>query len=124
MNSTAFTGPKREEEISSPVRLGWLRTRVDNLLAEKKLTAKWLYELIGMTKTGYRQMWERDSLRVDTLHRIAHALGTTPMDLLADEPRAAPRVSEPVAPYGKRYLEQRVDDLERDVQALKAKLKR
>lgn len=105
--------------------IGVVKERVEKRLKEKGLTLQWLFERIGVTKTGYREMWQRESVRVVVLQRIAMALSISVDALLSATPAEPTAIaSEPVAPYGKRYLEQRVDDLERDVQALKAKLKR
>lgn len=57
--------------------LGAMRRRVENLLTERGMTTKWLYEGIGMSKVGYRQMWERDSIKVRSLVSIARRLGVT-----------------------------------------------
>lgn len=106
-------------ETSTPVELGWLRDRVDKLLQERKLTTKWLYEKIGMTKTGYRQMWERDTVKYITLQQIAAALRITMPVLLGLE---GVDLAEPAAAYEvKRYLEDRVDELERRMRELERK---
>ncbi len=109
------------DEISTTARLAWLRGRVDKLLADRKLTTKWLYERIGMTKTGYRQMWERDTVKYMTLMEIAEAL-RVPMPELLDMQGAASTTAEPAAEYRvRRYLEDRVDELERRMAELERK---
>lgn len=109
------------EEISTTARLAWLRGRVDKLLADRKLTTKWLYERIGMTKTGYRQMWERDTVKYMTLVEIADALRVPLNELLGME-GASTTAGEPAPAYGgRRYLEERVDELERRMAELERK---
>lgn len=105
------------------VTLSAIRTRVDKLLHARGLTAKWLYERIGMSKTGFRDMWTDGTVRFTTLQAIAEALGVDLAALLTDaepEPRSA--VSEPVAPYGGRFIEQRIADLEQQVRDLRRRL--
>lgn len=109
------------EDNSTPVRLAWLRERVDKLLADRKLTTKWLYERIGMTKTGYRQMWERDTVKYLTLVEIASAL-RMPLNELLGLQTATSATAEPSAEYRvRRYLEDRVDELERRMAELERK---
>jgi DNA-binding Xre family transcriptional regulator len=100
------------EDKSPTVQLAWLKARVEKLLADRNLTTKWLYDRIPMTKTGYRQMWERDTIRYVTLEAIARSLQVPVADLITGNPTAI-TVSEPQPTYGKRYLEDRVDELER-----------
>lgn len=109
------------EDRSPTARLAWLKARVDKLREGQKHTDKWLYERIGMTKTGYRQMWERDTVRFTTLESIATALNVTVLDLLDKEKPPSSTTAEPATQYGKVYLEDRVDELERRVAALERK---
>jgi|GEM_PF-4689573 len=108
---------------STPPKLAWLKARIDDLRIKRGLTEKWLYLKVGMTKTGYRQMWERDTLRVVILEDIARHLGTTLVRLIIPEEQS-PQVAEPVAPYGRApYLEERMDELESEVRTLKEQVR-
>lgn len=98
-------------EEMTPAMLGAMRRRVENLLTERGMTTKWLYEGIGMSKVGYRQMWERDSIKVRSLVSIARRLGVTVSWLMGEG--APDQAAEPPSPYRRRYLEDRVDELER-----------
>jgi hypothetical protein len=73
-----------------------------------------------MTKTGYRQMWERDTVRYVTLEAIATALRVPLADLLGQE-QPTTALAEPAAQYRRQYLEDRVDDLERRMQDMERK---
>lgn len=97
------------EENATLMQVAAIRQRVENLLQERSLTAKWLYTAIGMTKTGYRQMWDNSTIKLVTLYAIAEALQVPAGRLMHGEQNTA---MEPQAVYGKRYLEDRVQELE------------
>jgi len=104
-----------------PVRvdLETLKATVDGLLKERQLPEKWLYQAVGMSKTGYREMWQRGSVKATTIQAMADAFRLTLEQLLGGHtPAAAPMAMEPAAMYNKRYLEDRVFDLEQRIQAL------
>ncbi len=105
--------------------LSTVKYRVEKLLSDRGLTQHWLQDRIGVTKTGYREMWQRESVRVVVMQRMAEALGVNLCDLLlADAPELATVAAEAPARYGTgRYLEDRVANLEQELQNLKAKLK-
>lgn len=108
-------------DISTTPKLAWLKAKVDELRDRRGFTEKRLYERIGMTKTGYRQMWERDTVRLTVLDQVARVLSTDLVSLLKDEPIA----SEPVEAYGKQrgpYIEQRIELLEQRIQVLEQHL--
>lgn len=48
---------------------------VDKLRAERKISKTAFPKLIGMSGTGYKQMWENNSMKVETLEKIAQVLG-------------------------------------------------
>lgn len=126
MNTPVLSEAPAVGEISPLSTVRGLEQRVEKILKARKLTTKWLYERIGMSKTGFRQMWGNDSIKVTVLLDIAAALRVNVNDLLyADAPEAIPTTAEPPATYQARprYLEDRVADLERELQVLKAKLK-
>ena len=104
--------------------LSVVKERVENLLRQKGLTLTWLQERCELTKTGYREMWQRESVRVVVIQRIAQALGVELAALLdAEDVPLMSVVSEPPATYARpQYLEERVALLERELQALKQKL--
>jgi len=104
-----------------------LKALVDAHLTARKLTDVWLYTRMGMSKGSYYDMWRRGSVRVDVQGDIAAAFDM-PMWKLLQQPgseEASSIASEPAATYQARprYLEERVADLERELQALKSKLK-
>lgn len=47
---------------------------VDQLRAKRKISKTEFPKLIGMSNTGYNQMWENNSIKVETLHKIAQIL--------------------------------------------------
>lgn len=99
-----------------------VKQRVENILNERKLTAKWLYERVGMTKEGWSNMMKEGSMKVSVLVRIAQALHVDMGILLGEgEAHGLPMASEPSAAYKARprYLEDRVDLLERELHDLK-----
>lgn|GEM_PF-6286047 len=57
------------------------------------------YKLIGMSSTGYNQMFENNSMKIATLERIAEVLNVSATDLLAESV-----VSEPLENYSKDGL--------------------
>jgi DNA-binding Xre family transcriptional regulator len=106
---------------NKPVRvdLEQVKATVDTLLDKRKLTEKWLYERIQMSKNGYREMWERGSVKATALQDLADAFGVQLDQLLTGEAVAAQVAAEPAAGYGRsRFLEERVDELEARMQAL------
>lgn len=105
--------------------LAEVKQRVEKLVAAKGKTLGWLQQRVGITKTGYREMWQRESVRVVVMQAMAETLGVNMAVLLsADAPDTLPAVSEPLPVYRAkpRYLEERVADLERELQQLKEKL--
>lgn len=121
-------GRKSEGEFSPHPELADLYARVQGLIQARKTTAKWLYERIGMTKTGYRQMWEAGSVKLLTLNSMAKAFDMDRDQLLdmkgddtspakAQYPTPSPS-STTAEPAPKLYLEQRVEKLEAVVAAL------
>ena len=113
------------DERLDPVRVSAIKQRVDNLLAQQRRTAKWLYEAIGMSKAGYNQMWERDTIKVVTLQAIADHLSVgLSLLLYGEQETQALTMAEPSAPYGQpRYIEQRLEELETEVRKLKERLR-
>lgn len=99
---------------------------VEAHLAARRLNDKWLYGQIAMSKGSYYDMWRRGSVRVDVLSRIAGALGLTMSQLLTAPGESVAAVAEPAAEYRPRprFLEERVDDLERQIETLKNQLKK
>ena len=123
------------EVEDAPARVGFqpqaelstVKRRVEKLLQQKKLTQQWLYDTVGMTKTGWREMWKRKSVKVTVMQDIAAALRVNMADLLAaDAPDQLPTASEPQAGYQAkpRYLEERVADLEKELAELRNLVKR
>ena len=107
-----------------PVRVDLERVRATIALEleRRKLTEKWLYERIGMSKNGYREMWDRGSVKATALQDIADAFGITLDHLLTGDPNGTDGVAEPLATYGRpRYLEERVADLERRIQEIEVR---
>jgi DNA-binding Xre family transcriptional regulator len=105
--------------------LSRVKGRVEKLLEERKLTLRWLQERVGITKTGYREMWERESVRVVVLVKMAEALGVSVDALLSATDELVSVVADPAAPYGKpKYLEERVAELEEQVKQLRHDLRR
>lgn len=127
MNTPVLPGEPAVGEKSPLATVRGLEQRVENILKARKLTTKWLYDRIGMSKTGFRQMWSNDSIKVTVLLDIARALRVDLNDLLyAEAPEAIPVAQEPPAPYQARprYLEERVADLERELAELRALVKK
>lgn len=109
------------------VQLAAVRRRVENLVRARGKTLDWLYERSGVSKSTYLEMWGRGSVRVLVLQDLANALDITLPELLTppagSAPSAAAIASEPVASYGRPYLEQRVEALEHQVRELRAQLR-
>jgi hypothetical protein len=104
---------------SKPIRvdLQQVKATVDGVLLARKLPERWLYERIGMSKNGYREMWYRNSVKATALQDIADAIGYTLGQLLGESP-AGDTVSDPAGAYRRPFLEERVEDLERRLRAL------
>ena len=125
MNTPVLSAAPPVEELSSLSTVRGIEQRVENILKARKLTTKWLYERIGMSKTGFRQMWSNDSIKVAVLLDIAEALRVEVNELLYATGEQLTVAAQPAPAYTARprYLEDRVADLERELQNLKAKLK-
>ncbi len=108
-----------------PTEVRQVYQRVEKLLDARGLTTKWLYDRVGMSKEGWSNMLQSGSMKLGTLYKVAQALKVEPVTLLiGDTPELATVSAEPPARYGTgRYLEDRVADLEQELQNLKAKLK-
>lgn len=101
--------------------LATVRVRVENLAQVRGLTMRALQERVGVTKTGWREMWQRESVRVKVLVRIAEALQVPVCALLAtDAVGHVPHAADGAAVY----LEQRVEHLEHALQQLLHDLRR
>lgn len=110
-------------ENSVPVDLAPLQRRVDKLLEERKLTTRWLYERVGMSKQGWSDMWRNGSMKVQVLQRVSEVLKVPVAELMGEQPAGA--LAEPAAAYGRpKYLEERVAELEAAVKQLRHDLRR
>ena len=101
-----------------------LHRRVEKLLDDRNLTIKWLYEAVGMSKAGWSQMWASGSIKLSVVYRIAYALKMDVTTLLGADTSAV--AMEPPAQYKARprFIEERVADLERELQQLKQTLRK
>lgn len=124
MNTSKLAAHVEEAEVSAPPEVSALHRRVEKLLEERKLTIKWLYEAVGMSKAGWSQMWASGSTKLTVVYRIADALDMDVTTLLSGE--LSNMAMEPAATYTARprYLEERVADLERELQQLKKSITR
>lgn len=76
---------------------------IDDLLKERKITAKELFITIGMTQTGYRQMFERGTMKVSTLQKIA-AFFNLPITYFFNQTNTENKAAGD-ADYKEKYLE-------------------
>jgi len=72
---------------------------VDRIRKSRGISKMEFYKLIGMSSTGYNQMFENNSMKIATLERIAEVLNVSATDLLAESV-----VSEPLENYSKDGL--------------------
>lgn len=95
-----------------------VKARVDCLLESQGRTHEQLWRAIGMTESGYFRMWKREGVRTTRLHAIARELSVPVSDLMSDPPSSYEANRTQLPPVRPRYLEQRVEQLERQVQEL------
>lgn len=69
---------------------------VDRIRKSRGISKMDFYKLIGMSSTGYNQMFENNSMKIATLEKIAEVLHVSATDLLAES-----IVSEPAENYSK-----------------------
>lgn len=69
---------------------------VDQLRKSRGISKMEFYKLIGMSSTGYNQMFENNSMKIATLEKIAEVLKIPATELLAES-----ITSEPLENYSK-----------------------
>jgi hypothetical protein len=122
MNTLELAKPPTKHEKAVSPELAELKLRVDNLIEERGLTTKWLYEAIGVSKQGWTDMWVNGSIRHTVLLRVAAAFRMSITELLGGS-SSSNVVKEPSAPYGRApYLEERVAALEKHIEQLRTQL--
>ncbi|WKZ67129.1 MAG: hypothetical protein QY325_04185 [Flavobacteriales bacterium] len=102
---------------------------IERHLAARKLPADWLIKRLGMTNGSYYGIFQRGSERYDFLRRVAEAMGLTVVQLLsapapkpgADAEPATTVTADPPGNYRRRYIEDRIEDLERRMDELERK---
>lgn len=103
---------------------------IERHVAARGLTVAWLIKRLEMSNAQYYGIFSRGSERYDFLDRVAKALGMTVAQLLsppaesgyAHQSPEASTAQEPSAEWQpKRFLEQRVEELERRVADLERK---
>lgn len=95
-----------------------LRKRVLDLAAERNLTQKDMERAARVAHSTYDGMWERGTVTIVRMERIAKRLGMDLLTLLgANGAKATIGVPRP------QYLEERVDLVEREVRSLRLELK-
>lgn len=101
----------------------YVKGRVDALISERGLRQKDVEVGIRMSHGGYIGMWKRGSVDLATLQALAHYFKLPVAHFLPpSEQLTVPGVSDPAVPYvRRRFLEQRVEDLELAVSELKGK---
>jgi DNA-binding Xre family transcriptional regulator len=127
MNTAQLAKHSTKHEKAAPIEVQALQQRVDMLLEQRVLTAKWLYEAVGMSKQGWSDMWASGSVKLAVVYRIARAFDMSIVALLGGEEQASSTspLSEPAAPYGRApFLEERVAMLEKHIEQLQNQLNR
>lgn len=105
-----------------PTDITTVKRAIDLHLEHRGHNDKWLYDRIGLKKGSYYDMWRRGSLRVDILLLMAQAFDLSPAELLTPPGAPLAMAGEDTPRYGaKRFLEERVDELERVVAQLARK---
>lgn len=74
--------------------------KIDNLLIEQNLKREDLIYFLEMSKTGFLQMFDNDTIKVRTLKRIAKFFNK-PIIYFLEEDEKIKTVNEPIAIYGK-----------------------
>lgn len=107
-------------DISSEV-LQAVRSRIIELLKEKRMTILELAEASGISETGFHSRFRDGSLQLRTLVDIAQALGEPLGQLLPDSQRGEVLKRKP----GDRpFVEDRLELVEREVRSLRNELKK
>lgn len=101
-----------------------LRERLLSLARSKGLTQLDLEQAAGVSHSTYNGMWERGTVTLERMERIAERLGMTLLDVLGGEAKGD-TVSEPAGAYSPRprYIEERVERLEVELRKLKEQLR-
>lgn len=86
---------------------------IDKLLIDKKIPKMEFYSHLGMTATGYTQMWEKDTMRVSTLKRIAEILEIPLIELLEYRSTRPDMAKENEVPYAKGLQAKLIECMEK-----------
>lgn len=103
-----------------------IKLRVEAMAKARGFNKRDLEQAARMSHSSYHEMWDKGTLTIPRLERMAELLNVNVVELLQDEPVPAQVTiaSEPPPQYGrKRYLEDRLSDLETEVRKLKEKLR-
>lgn len=103
-----------------------VKLRVEAMAKARGFNKRDLEKAASMSHSAYHEMWDKGTLTIPRLERMADLLGVSVVDLLQDavEPAGKVQVKEAPARYGgQRYIEDRLADLETEVRKLKERLR-
>lgn len=98
-----------------------MNERIVKLMKKSNLTKISLSEKLGISRSGYDQMIKNGSIKVSVLDQLAAVLNTSVTYLMYGDEKSLLHMttSEPEPTYEtKKYLEDRVDTLERQMAIL------
>lgn len=102
-----------------------VRQRITRLAEERGKTQLDVEKAAGVAHSTYNGMWDRGTVTLERIERIASFLEVDVVDLLMDRatPPGSGQAAEPIAPHGQRpkFLEERIAFLEAEVRKLKEK---
>jgi transcriptional regulator with XRE-family HTH domain len=103
-----------------------IKEKIEKLLAQKGISQKKFATMIEMSESGYIQMFDKGSIKVATLEKIASVLDVETSYFLSDNENLKPTQSK-FKDFGDVLLEQmaaRIKDLEINNQLLRSLVER
>lgn len=98
-----------------------VKSKLDSILKDRGMSHTDVWKGIGWTESGYFKMFRNETMDVRTLLAIAEFLALPAATLLPDAHRGEVLQRKP---EGRPYVEDRLEQLEREVRGMRQELKR
>jgi transcriptional regulator with XRE-family HTH domain len=97
-----------------------LGSRLKELALKRNLDVVDMAKLLGLHQQGVYYIYKKPTIKTSHIQNIYYKIGITPNEIFGiEEEPPQHTINESSVSYGKKYIEQRIDSLEKEVENLK-----